>query len=139
MCRHHQWQQQYRHAHHNISSIAAHTDTFTDFPSSLLSVGHISTKDGVTVYNDQDVLITCLGKPILIRVHKQHGWYHIPFIQQLGQWQPQPPRPHVAAALQKANSVYDLPSIKQAIHWMNAVCGYPINPLGSKPSAQEVS
>ena len=29
-------------------------------------------------------------------------------------------------ALQQANSVYDLPSIKQAIKWMHAVCGYPV-------------
>ena len=26
----------------------------------------------------------------------------------------------------KANSVYDLPSTKQAIKWMHAVCGYPV-------------
>ena len=29
-------------------------------------------------------------------------------------------------ALQQANSVYDLPSIEQAIKWMHAVCGYPV-------------
>jgi hypothetical protein len=29
-------------------------------------------------------------------------------------------------ALHEANSVYDLPSIEQAIKWMHAVCGYPV-------------
>ena len=29
-------------------------------------------------------------------------------------------------ALSKANSVYDLPSTKQAIKWMHAVCGFPV-------------
>jgi len=29
-------------------------------------------------------------------------------------------------ALQQANSVNDLPSIKQTIKWMHAVCGYPV-------------
>ena len=28
--------------------------------------------------------------------------------------------------LRQANSVYDLPSIEQAIKWMHAVCGYPV-------------
>lgn len=36
------------------------------------------------------------------------------------------PRKWVTAKLQQANSVYDLPSIKQAVKWMHAVCGYPI-------------
>ena len=28
--------------------------------------------------------------------------------------------------LQKANSVYDLPSTEEAVKWMHAVCGYPV-------------
>jgi hypothetical protein len=47
-------------------------------------------------------------------------------IQQKGQWQPRQPRKQVTAKLQQANSVYDLPSIEQAIKWMHAVCGYPV-------------
>eukprot|EP00804_Cyclotella_cryptica_P025595 CCRYP_002824-RC/>CCRYP_002824-RC protein AED:0.35 eAED:0.35 QI:0/-1/0/1/-1/1/1/0/432 len=43
-----------------------------------------------------------------------------------GQWQPRPPRARVNKALQQANSVYDLPSVEQAIRWMHAVCGYPV-------------
>jgi hypothetical protein len=29
-------------------------------------------------------------------------------------------------ALRQANSVYNLPTTKQAIKWMHAVCGYPV-------------
>ena len=28
--------------------------------------------------------------------------------------------------LQQANSVYDLPSTKEAVKWMHATCGYPV-------------
>jgi hypothetical protein len=49
-------------------------DTFQDFPTSLMSVsktandGTVSvfTKEGVNVFKEEDVLITCKGKPILI-------------------------------------------------------------------------
>eukprot|EP00956_Cyclotella_meneghiniana_P040900 scaffold208759_cov72-Cyclotella_meneghiniana.AAC.1 len=47
-------------------------------------------------------------------------------MQQKGQWQPRPPKKRINAALQQANSVYDLPSTEQAIKWMHAVCGYPV-------------
>ena len=57
-----------------LSPDAAHADTFTDFPTSLISLGKTSddgnismfTKDGVNVYNEEDVLITCKNKPILV-------------------------------------------------------------------------
>ena len=35
-------------------------------------------------------------------------------------------------ALRQANSVYDLPSIEQAIKWMHALCGYPVKTTWSK-------
>jgi len=35
-------------------------------------------------------------------------------------------------ALRKANSVYDLPSIEQAIKWMQALCGYHVKTTWSK-------
>jgi hypothetical protein len=47
-------------------------------------------------------------------------------MQQRGQWQPQRPSKQAQKALRQANSVYDLPSTKQAIKWMHAVCGYPV-------------
>lgn len=117
-----------------LSPKANQADTFEDFPTSLMSVGKtaddgtisIFTKDGVTVHKEQDVLITCKGEPILIGVRDEHGRYRIPLIQQKGQWQPRMPRKRVNAKLQQANSVYDLPSIEQAIKWMHAVCGYPV-------------
>ena len=118
----------------NLSPAASRADTFNQFPTSLLSVGRLSddntvsifTKDGVSVHRETDVLITCQGEPILIGVRDDQGRYRIPLIQQRGQWQPRPPRARVNKALQQAHSVYDLPSVEQAIRWMHAVCGYPV-------------
>jgi hypothetical protein len=47
-------------------------------------------------------------------------------VQQRGQWQPRQPSKKARKALHEANSVYDLPSIEQAIKLMHAVCGYPV-------------
>ena len=118
----------------NLSPAATRADTFDQFPTSLLSVGRLSddntvsifTRDGVSVHHETDVLITCQGEPILIGVRDDQGRYRIPLIQQRSQWQPRPPRARVNKALQQANSVYDLPSVEQAIRWMHAVCGYPV-------------
>jgi hypothetical protein len=117
-----------------LSKAANTADTFNDFPNSLLSVGKLAdddtisifTKDGVTVHDEKDVLITCKGEPILIGVRDSQGRYRIPLMQHKGQWQPRKPTKRVNAALQQANSVYDLPTIEQAIKWMHAVCGYPV-------------
>jgi hypothetical protein len=51
-------------------------DTFQGFPNSLMSVGNtaddgtvsVFTKEGVNVFKDEDMLITCKGEPILIGV-----------------------------------------------------------------------
>ena len=59
-----------------FSSKANITDTFKDFPNSLMSVGKTSeddtasvfNKDGVTVHYEEDVLLTCEGKPTLISI-----------------------------------------------------------------------
>ena len=117
-----------------LSNNAAKADTFQDFPTSLMSVGKtcddgnisIFTDAGVSVYKEQDVLITCQNEPILIGVRDEHGRYRIPLIQQRGQMQPRAPSKKAKKALRQANSVYDLPSIEQAIKWMHAVCGYPV-------------
>ena len=47
-------------------------------------------------------------------------------MQKRGQWQPRRPSKQVRKALQQANSIYNLPSTKQAIKWMHAICGYPV-------------
>ncbi len=86
----------------------------------------IFTKDGVTVHKETDVLITCKGEPILIGVRDERGRYRIPLIQRQGQWQPWQPSKQARKCLRQANSVYDLPSMEQAIKWMHAVCGYPV-------------
>ncbi len=92
----------------------------------------IFTKEGVTVHKEQDILITCKGKPILIGVHDDHGQYRIPLVQQRGQWQTRHPSKKARQALQKAKSVYDLPSTEQAVKWMHAVCGYPVKSTWTK-------
>jgi hypothetical protein len=82
----------------------------------------IFTKDGVTVHKEQGVLITCKGEPMLIGIRDDKGRYHIPLVQQRGHWQPRKPSKKAHHTLRQANSVYDLPSIEQAIKWMHAVC-----------------
>ena len=107
---------------------------FQDFPTSLMCVGKtadngtvsVFTKEDVNVFKEEDVLIKCKGKPILIGVRDSHGQYRIPLMQQQGQWQPRRPSKQARRALQQANSVYDIPSTKQAIKWMHAVCDYPV-------------
>ena len=76
-------------------------DTFQDFPTSLMIVGKMAddgtvsvmTKEGVNVFKEEDVIITCKGEPILINigVRDSHGRYRIPLMQQRGQWQPRHP------------------------------------------------
>ena len=66
------------------------------------------------------------GKPILIGVRDNHGQYHIPLIQQHGQWQPQRPSKKARCPLLQANSVYNLPSTEQAVKWMHGVCGHTV-------------
>jgi hypothetical protein len=117
-----------------LSSQATKVDSFDDFPNLLMSIGKtaddgtvsIFTKDGVTVHNEHDVLITCRGEQFFIGVRDDHGRYRIPLQQQKGHWQPRPPKKRVTKKLQEANSMYDLHSTEQAIKWMHAVCGYPV-------------
>jgi hypothetical protein len=82
------------------------------------------TKEGVNVFKEEDVLITCKGKPILIGIRDNQGRYQIPLMQQWGHWQPQRPS---KKALHQANSIYNLPLTEQAIKWIHAICGYPVN------------
>ena len=77
-----------------LGKTATEADTFDDFPNSLMSVGKtadagtisIFTKDGVTVHKEEDVLITCKGKPIPIGARDSRGCYRIPLVQQQGNW-----------------------------------------------------
>jgi hypothetical protein len=86
----------------------------------------VFTKEGVNVFKEEDVLITCKGEPILIGIQDNQGQYQIPLMQQWGHWQPRCPSKQAQKALQQANSAYNLPSTEQAIKWMHAVCGYPV-------------
>ena len=57
-----------------LSRKAAEADTFDEFKTSLMSVGKtaddgnvsVFTKEGVKIYKEEDVLITCKGEPILM-------------------------------------------------------------------------
>ena len=117
-----------------MSDEATRAGTFDNFKNSLLSVRKfaddgitsILTKDGVTVHKEEDVLIMCKGEPLLIGCRDQNGRYRIPLVQQNGKWKPHTHTKRVHEKLQQANSVYNLPSIEQAIKWMHAVVGYPV-------------
>ena len=118
-----------------LSAKARLADTFDDFKHSLLSIGLIAdddnialfSKDDVKIYRETDVLITCKGEPILIGVRDEKGRYRIPLVQQRhGTWAPRTPSKRARQALESANSVYDLPSIEEAIRWMHACLGYPV-------------
>jgi hypothetical protein len=90
-----------------LSTQSRQADTFQDFPTSLMSVGKtandgtvsVFTKDGVNVFKEEDILITCKGKPILIGVRDGHGRYQIPLMQQRGQWQLRRPSKQARKAL----------------------------------------
>ena len=83
---------------------------------SLISVGKTAddgnvlmfTKEDVTVYKEEDVLIKYQRKPILVCKQDERGLYQIPLTQACGQWQPHKPTNKSKNYLQQANSVYDL-------------------------------
>ena len=87
---------------------------------------YIFTKYGVTVYNEEYVLITCQRNPTLIGKRDERGRYQIPLTQDHGQWQPRRITNEAKRKLQQAHSVYDLSSKDEAIKWMHAVCGYTV-------------
>jgi hypothetical protein len=81
-----------------LSAQSMQADTFQDFPTSLMSMGKTSdngtvsvfTKEGINSFKEEDVFITCKGKPILIGVQQ------IPLMQQQGHWQPRHPSKQVS-------------------------------------------
>jgi hypothetical protein len=101
-------------------------DTFQDFPTSLMSMSKtlvngmvlVFRKEGINVFKEEDVLITCKGEPILIGIQNNQRQYQIPLLQQQGHWQPQYPSKKARKALRHANSIYDFPST--ANHHMDA-------------------
>ncbi len=74
-------------------------DTFKDFPTYLMSVGKtldngtdsVFTKEGINVFKEENVLITCKAEPILIGIQDNQGQYRILLMQQRDHWQPQHP------------------------------------------------
>jgi hypothetical protein len=41
-------------------------------------------KEGINVFKEEDVLITCKGEPILIGIQDNQGRYQLPLMQQQG-------------------------------------------------------
>ena len=87
----------------------------------------IFKKYGVTIHKEEDVPITCQSKPTLIGKRDERGRYRISLTQDHGQFQPRRPTKSSRRKLQMAQIVYDLPSKEEAVKWMHAVCGYPVN------------
>jgi hypothetical protein len=83
-------------------------------------------KEGINVFKEEDILITCKDKPIFIGMRDDQGQYQIPLMKQQGQWQPQSPSKQAQKALCQANSVYNLPSTEHTIKWMHTIYGYPV-------------
>jgi hypothetical protein len=48
----------------------------------------VFTKEGINVFKEDNVLITCKGEPILIGIRDNQGQYQISLMQQRGHWQP---------------------------------------------------
>ena len=101
-----------------LSNKLAEADTFKELPTSLMSVGKtddygnvsIFTKYGVTIHKEEDVIITCQKKPILVGKRDERGRYRIPLTQDHGQWRPCRPTKAARRQLQPVHSVYNLPS-----------------------------
>jgi hypothetical protein len=72
-----------------LSAPSRQADTFQDFLTSLMSVGKTSddgmvsvfTKEGINVFKEEDVLITCKRELILIGIQDNQGQYQIPLMQ----------------------------------------------------------
>ena len=117
-----------------LSGEAAEEDTFDELKTSLMSVGKMAddrnvsvyTKEGVKIYKEEKVLITCTGEPILVGRRDWRGRHRIPLVQQRGQWKPKRPTKASKKYLQQANNVHDLPSTEEAMKWIHATCGYPV-------------
>ena len=124
----------------HLSKKVAEAEKFEEYPTYLMSFGKtagdgnmsIFAREGITVYKEEDVLITCQRKPILIGKRDERGQYSILLTQNHGQWQPRKPTRKSKKNIQQANSVYNLPSIEQAIKWTHVVYGYPVKSIWIK-------
>ena len=123
-----------------LSKKAAEAGTFEEFLTLLMSVGKtdddgnvsIYTKKDVKVYKEEDILITCRDKPIIVGRRYERGRYRILLLQTRGQCQARQPTNKSKKYLQEANSVHYLPTTEEAIKWMHSVCGYPVTPMWLK-------
>ncbi len=77
-----------------LSAQLRQADSFRDFPTSLMNVGKTSDtsmvsvfmKEGVNIFKEEEVLITCKRESILIGIRDNQGQNQIPLMQQRGHW-----------------------------------------------------
>ena len=106
-----------------LSTSTTKSDSFEEFPSSLMRVGKTSDDGNVSIFTDEnfqvykeaDFLITCRCKPISIGKRDERGRYRILLMQTQGKWKLQKPSNKYKKFLQEANSVYNLPTIEEAV------------------------
>ena len=87
----------------------------------------IFTRNGVTVYKEEYVIITCQRKPILIGNRDECGRYRIWLNKYHRQWQPCRPTKESKRKLHQAHSVCNLLSKEESIKGIHAVCWYPVS------------
>lgn len=90
------------------------------------SILSIFISDRVTANKEDNALVTCKGKQILVRIQDNSARYRIPLVQQQDTWKPCRPSKQGTKTLQQANSVYDLPSTEEYNKWMHAACDFPV-------------
>ena len=112
----------------------------------LADSGHVTIidEDGIAVHRNEDVTILYSAPPVLegYRQANEPRMWRLPF-RQKGAAGKRAGYSYAANTLaaedlekkiraltseggeERANNVYDLPSIEQAIHWMHAALGYP--------------
>ena len=127
-----------------LSNRAAEADTFKEFPTYLMSVGKtadggnvsIFTKERVPVFKEEDVLITCQRKPIIVGKRDECGRCRILLTQDHGKWQPHRLTKEAKRKLIQVHSVYELPSKKRPSGGCMQYVDIQSSALGQNPSRQ---
>jgi hypothetical protein len=77
---------------HKLSAQSRQADTIQDFPTFPMNVGKtledgtvsVFIKEDISVFKEEDILITCKEEPILIGIQDNQGRYQILLMQQRG-------------------------------------------------------
>ena len=63
----------------------------------------------MTVHKDDNMMIMCKGKPIMVEARSMHTRYQIPLVQQKGTWKSHKLSKKAREYFQQTNNMYDLP------------------------------